>query len=57
MRRFVALWALVVVVPVSAWGLTVAPMSLGQMTEVAEIVVRARCTDRAATQNEDGGIE
>lgn len=38
-------------------ALTVAPMSLGQMTTTAETVVRARCIDRTPTRTSGSGIE
>lgn len=42
-------------VPASA--LTLAPMSLEQMTSASEAVVQARCVDRTATRGDDGAIE
>lgn len=57
MRRLVALVAWLASVPLAASALTLAPMSLGQMTEASELVVRARCVDRAATRTDDGAIE
>jgi len=41
----------------SASALTLAPMSLEQMTTASEAVVRARCVDRTATRGDDGAIE
>lgn len=43
--------------PAVARALTLAPMSLDQMTSAAEVVVRGRCLDRTTMRTEDGGIE
>lgn len=41
----------------SASALTLAPMTLEQLTGTASIVVRARCIDRSVTKSPDGRIE
>lgn len=57
MRREWILCLIAVLVPTGAHALTLAPMSLAEMTTTAETVVRARCLDRATTRTEDGAIE
>lgn len=60
MTNKAARWPLVcaaLLLPSVVAALTVAPMSLGQMTSAAETVVRARCIDRTATKTDDGAIE
>lgn len=47
----------VVLAPASSRALTLAPMSLAEMTAAAETVVRVRCIDRTTTKNDDGAIE
>jgi hypothetical protein len=46
-----------VVSPQVAHALTLAPMTLEQLTGNATLVVRARCIDRAVTRSTDGRIE
>lgn len=58
--RAALVWPLVwaaVLAPPAAHALTLAPMSLADLTSAAETVVRARCLDRTATRTADGGIE
>lgn len=43
--------------PRPAGALTLAPMTLEQLTGTASIVVRARCIDRTVTKSPDGRIE
>ncbi|MDG2305386.1 MAG: hypothetical protein P8R42_12210 [Candidatus Binatia bacterium] len=57
MKRACLVSVLLLSMPVVAWALTLAPMSLDQMTAASEVVVRGRCLDRTATRTEDGGIE
>jgi len=50
--------SLVLTAPASALALTLAPMSLAEMTRAADVVVWARCVDRTTTRSgESGGIE
>ncbi|MBM4247713.1 MAG: hypothetical protein FJ148_28650 [Deltaproteobacteria bacterium] len=43
--------------PLVAAALTLAPMTLEQLTGNAALVVRARCIDRSVTRSDDGRIE
>ncbi len=57
MKIRTALMIALVLAPCVVQALTLAPMSLEQMTAASEIVVRGRCLDRTPTRTEGGAIE